>query len=687
MAVTNRVLFEKLLLAIKKSRLSPNVSRRFTSEIKSVLQSRHIPLRIDVSSMRRDFRLVGIAGYSGSGAATVARLYEATASNVASVCLWESVKAEVQDMGLPADTNLLRFVFDYRNKTAGNQYWIDRAISRDCNGAGVVVIHRICNLGQAGCVRQFGGLIVWVDADEQDRRTRIRERESKEVLEEIDESSEVLSGLKETADYIVVNRGTMDELRASIASLTTFVNDRYTKSNGNLGLLAVSDAFQYDVETSWCDEISGLQTLEKKAFFERFVGGIDSAIKRPSASITPEMSLKEVVNILWKPNLRSISGNQTARRIGSIFEESDPRAALTRLRSMMPSNQEEEYFTTLTDTEFFNMHIRAHAGWMNSRGEIFAVLPQRIREIQKTDEYQFGGQKDRSLSRMRRDGLVLSVDTQDRDKIKQLGDNPLLSVRPLLEFVKNERIFNVSGFRGSKASLVVHDALDHLWTFDLLDRIGLIRKYEEMFDAIGNPEKLDIFRREGEAVASISYGVRAFEGVAPGFKALIGARQIVGFVQDMRGRLAERHTGALQIINNLESNGTEWRSLGYTFSNYITELDEQRRTYGSIKYRDPKTKRTTGELDPFSADYLCFFIEAHHALLDSANKHRNALFYIHFLIEEYLRAVSKTPDVKPISVTLALLDGISLRYSNAVPNEVSEWMFRNYSFTANRNLV
>ncbi len=511
-------------------------------------------------------------------------------------------------------------------------------------------------------------------------------RESGVAFDELNSSEDPLP-LKNVADHVIVNQGTLAALEASVATMSKFVENWYAKPKGNLGVLAVSNSLQYEVGKGWRDEIVGLQSLEKKVFFERFLSGTDAVISQRLAAIAPDMCLKDVVNILWKPNLRSITGNQTARRIASIFEETDPHAALKRLRSIKPSNQEEEYFASLSDSEFFDMHIRAHASWIRSKDDVYSALPDCVKVIQKTDKYQFEGKTDRSLDRMRRDGLVLGVDAQDRDKIRRLADNPLLSVRPLLEFVKNERIFSVSGFKGSKASLVVHDALDHLWTFDLLDRIGLIKKYEEMFDAIGNPEKLDIFRREGEAVASISYGVRAFEGVAPGFKALIGARQIVGIVQEMRGRLAERHTDALHIMNNLESNGTEWRSLGYTFSNYITELDEQRRTYGSIKYRDPKTKRVSGELDPFSPDYLCFFIEAHHALLDSANKHRNALFYIHFLIEEYLRAVSKTPNVKPISIKLGLLDGASLRYSSAVPNEVSEWMFRNYSFTANRNLV
>jgi hypothetical protein len=95
-----------------------------------------------------------------------------------------------------------------------------------------------------------------------------------------------------------------------------------------------------------------------------------------------------------------------------------------------------------------------------------------------------------------------------------------------------------------------------------------------------------------------------------------------------------------------------------------------------------------GELDPGSPDYLSFFIETHHALLDSANKHRNALFYAHFIIEEYLRGVgSEGAHTRLIAITPSLLDGTRLRHSASVPKEVSEWMFRNYGFTANRNLV
>jgi hypothetical protein len=258
--------------------------------------------------------------------------------------------------------------------------------------------------------------------------------------------------------------------------------------------------------------------------------------------------------------------------MAGILQETDPRLALDNLRAFKPSNQEEEHFAGLDDHEFYNLHLKAHLLWLQNEVKVVDAVQARLDEIRKTDRIQFAGKRDRGLDRMRKHGVVFGISKDHVSRIAELTKNPLLAVRPILEFVKNERIFQVSGFMGSKASVVVHDVVDHLWTFDLLDKIGLLAKYREMFDAIGNPEKIDIFKREGEAVASISYGVRAFQGVAPGFRPLIGAKDIVRIVREMRGRLSEIHTDALRIVNNLESDGTEWRSLGYTYSNYLTEF-------------------------------------------------------------------------------------------------------------------
>ena len=80
----------------------------------------------------------------------------------------------------------------------------------------------------------------------------------------------------------------------------------------------------------------------------------------------------------------------------------------------------------------------------------------------------------------------------------------------------------------------------------------------------------------------------------------------------------------------------EAQSLAFVFSNYLTELDEQRRKHGKIKRKDTRTKKILGELDPWSPDYLSFFVEAHNLLLNSKNRHRNTLHLVHLLFEDFL---------------------------------------------------
>lgn len=654
-------------------------------------------------------KIVAICGEAGSGKDTVARILEKRLASASTVSLGRLVRSDLHNMGVAPDRKLQARVADHRRTTRGAGYWVDQGI-RSASAAHLhVILTGLYAAGEVQHLHSLGGIAVWIEADRELRLERILNRmdgaRDEQILSDregflaqlehekgsqqkaLDQVS--LLSVRPLCNFSLSNNVGLDELEAAAADLIDLIEKHNPSRLDNLSLIAAPEFLRYDAETPWSESLDFLTSLERRHFFEAVLASSDVIAVGDLPSVQIGMSLRDSVRALYKPNLRSITGNQTARRMAEIFEEENPDTALTKIRAFKPSNQEEEYFTGLTDSEFHDLHLQTHIRWAKSRFDIIAVIPEKLERIKKIDRQQFEVKKNRGIERLRRDGVVISIMPKHIEAVVAWANNPICRVRPVLEFVKSDRIFQVSGFTDAKASLVVHDVIDHMWTFDLIDRIGLFHKYHQMFDATGNPEKVDIFRREGEAVASISYGVRAFEGIAPGFRPLIGAKDIVRMIREMRGgRLSEVHTDALRIINNLESDGTEWKSLAYTFSNYITELDEQRRVYGCIKYRDPSTHRVVGELDPYSPDYLSFFVEAHHALLDSANKHRNALFFTHFVIEEYLRnvATTRTPG-SPISITPALLDGTRLRHSSSVPTEVSGWMFRNYGFTANRNAL
>jgi len=156
----------------------------------------------------------------------------------------------------------------------------------------------------------------------------------------------------------------------------------------------------------------------------------------------------------------------------------------------------------------------------------------------------------------------------------------------------------------------------------------------------------------------------------------------------VEGRLDAIHMDAYRTIKSLKKGSMEWQSLGFTFSNYITELDEQRRKFGTIKQRDNKTRKIIGELDPFDPDYLSFFIETHHQILSSKNKHRNDLFRFHILLEEYLSSYAngRIPVDQPLTLNLDELRAIDFKHTT-LPHQRIQWKYRNYGFTATRDAI
>ncbi len=145
---------------------------------------------------------------------------------------------------------------------------------------------------------------------------------------------------------------------------------------------------------------------------------------------------------------------------------------------------------------------------------------------------------------------------------------------------------------------------------------------------------------------------------------------------------------AYRTVKKLGKGTMEWQSLGFAFSNYITELDEQRRKYGKIKQRDPRTRKVEGELDPLAADYLCFFIDTHHEILLSKNKHLNDLFRFQILMEEYLAGFAKgtIPADQPMRIKLNELQHLDFSKTTLPPQRLA-WIRKNYGFTATRSAM
>lgn len=399
--------------------------------------------------------------------------------------------------------------------------------------------------------------------------------------------------------------------------------------------------------------------------------------------------LERALASLYAP-MHSVSsvGNQFGTKLTPCFLEPDTESGLEMFRSIIPNTVDEEMALLLTDEQYAELHSRLAEHLAGIDGEVHEVVNPRLEAMKVADRNQFNDGVDRSLERILQEGMVISFDPArvgDLEVAHQLAGEGIL---PITEYVKNEKVLRVNGFMDSKISLAIHDFMDHLWTFDTIRKAGLLDKYSELFASVGNPELTDIFKREGEMVASIAFGIRLFQTMPSAFGPLMQSSAIETHLDDLfvAGELEQRHMTAYRTIKSLRKGSVEWQSLGFAFSNYITELDEQRRKHGKIKQRDPRTRKIIGELDPLSPDYLCFFIDTHTEIMSSKNKHRDDLFRFHILLEECLHATANGEDPGPRRILLGNLRGIDFR-STRLPVQRLHWMRNNYGFTATRDAI
>jgi hypothetical protein len=407
----------------------------------------------------------------------------------------------------------------------------------------------------------------------------------------------------------------------------------------------------------------------------------------------PELTdLERALGPLNSRRVHPVDGinNQFASKLVPCFSEPDTERALADFREIVPNTINEEMILLTNDQQFADLHQALAEHLVNIQDEIVASVEENKRNIKTSDLLQFRGRGNRSLDAMREGGMVIAIDPMHADQIHQGYAEADGGVLPLTEHVKNGKILGVNSFMGSKIAVAAHDYMDHFWGFDMIDKAGILDRYAYMFDSIGNPESTDIYRREGEIVASIGFGVRYFQTMPAGFGPVFRASRIESLLDEyfVEGKLEGRHMEAYRTLKGMRKGSMEWSSLGFSFSNYITELDEQRRKFGTIKQRDPRTKKQLGELDPMSPDFICFFIDTHQQVMSSKHKHRDDLFRFHIALEEYLVAFaqSQIPQDEPLVIRPAELREVNFRDTTLPPKRL-QWMRNNLGFTATRDVI
>ena len=636
--------------------------------------------------------LIGIAGPIASGKDAVAKiltqLYGFEYHSIRQV-----IKTELKSQGKAPFRKDMREFANGKRKKFGSKYFVSEAMKSVTDTAEHVVLSEIYCVGEAEYfLKELKGVLIFVDSKYENRLARYKTRledqgdhltdagflEASEFENSsVYDSEPNLSAVAELASITISNDGDLIELQNEVRKMMQIHAPEIAESPIPTTPVEYEDDYQNLFKAN---EFLQRNLVIAKFLIEFFTLGHLTEKQRALAPlVSPEHAVREI-------------GNQLLSTLVETFSICDASESLRKLRDIPIQTTDAEMALLINDEQFGVIHENLH-NFLDSektKNEIRVSVKENLDCSDRLDRQQFDqSTSNRCLEKMCLEGISIQVYEKHIEDIRSARMKASDGMLPVIEQIKSQRWLEVSDLNNSKVATTVHDAIDHVWLFELLSKKNIFAKYQSLFDSIGDPEHFDIFRREGECVASIGFGVRSWANCQPGFRPKYTVESLLDrfdgyFDNEITSELhLESYRHLRKLVKNIHSR--ESQCLGFVFSNYLVELDEQRRKHGRIKQRDNKSKTALGELDPWGADYMAFFIEAHRELLSSKNKHRDTLLRVHIRLEEFFNSDAALHGEKLILKVNELYDQ-DFSQTN-LPADRIEWMATNYGFTAMREQV
>jgi dephospho-CoA kinase len=121
-------------------------------------------------------KFIGLAGSNGSGKDTVGHIL-AEKYGYLFISVTELLRNEAKRRGLPVEREVLRSISAEWRRELGLGVLVDKAVAeyqKDADKYSGVVMASLRNPGEADRIHEFGGTMVWVDADPKVRYDRVR---------------------------------------------------------------------------------------------------------------------------------------------------------------------------------------------------------------------------------------------------------------------------------------------------------------------------------------------------------------------------------------------------------------------------------------------------------------------------------------------------------------------------------
>lgn len=323
-----------------------------------------------------------------------------------------------------------------------------------------------------------------------------------------------------------------------------------------------------------------------------------------------------------------------------------PQEAITAWRNLQTRggrhfpqdfSEKQQEFLSLPDEEILQFFAQALQYRECQRPGLAAeMLARRTRKNGHgfNDMHQLRQEDRRSLELLRTQGMKIEITPEFVELIRHHYTKA--AVCAVLDAIKNEPILTINGFTQSKVALTIHDMFDHFWTFHQFDTAGLLQKYEAFLSLVGNPHTTDIFKREGELIASICYEWRSSHTPERNFKPILSFEQIARLYRKAEiAGLSPNQLDAYNALKNLDPASDMAQRLASMYSGVLVELMEQRRKHGYIRL-------LTHDFQPYDVlplldlEYLSLVVEGSLLLCKPETETQAYLFKINALVEDFL---------------------------------------------------
>lgn len=280
-------------------------------------------------------------------------------------------------------------------------------------------------------------------------------------------------------------------------------------------------------------------------------------------------------------------------------------------------------------------------------------------------------------------------------------------ILPISELVKNLKIVdygfkNRQGLVLGKVSLASHDVHDHARAFWLFDKEGLFDgknggpDYSVLMGKLDDPTRSNMFRREGELIASVAYDWRNYFDLHPDYQPQVDLRDTRNYLlsADRYGMpLSKNQARALEYLeeriqNDPEGQQPESKLLRHILSGVWHEtLEQKRKTDNNLWQRSDGTYQRMSATNP---EYLAFVIDAARILQRHSADMQQALNQNNLKMENYLRGIAGLQGDATVGKLKFTPDEVKLSaaeqplVSAEVPAETQSWLMQHPGFNTRR---